>query len=40
MHTSLFLTIAKAMEKHDEWFKMRRIGGTQCEPIDEGVAAV
>jgi hypothetical protein len=24
MHKSFFLTIAKSMDKHDDWFKLRR----------------
>ena len=30
MHASLFLTIAKLVEKHDDWFKLRR---TACKEI-------
>jgi hypothetical protein len=29
MHKSLFLTIAKAVEKHDDWFKLRRSASSE-----------
>uniref|UniRef100_A0A453ENX9 Uncharacterized protein n=1 Tax=Aegilops tauschii subsp. strangulata TaxID=200361 RepID=A0A453ENX9_AEGTS len=42
MHRCLFLTIARAVEKHDEWFKLRRYasGEISASPLMKCVAAV
>ena len=42
MHTSLFLTIAKAVEKYDDWFKLRRnaCGEIRASPMMKCIAAV
>ena len=42
MHTSLFLTIAKATERYDDWFKLRRnaCGGISASPLMKCIAAV
>ena len=42
MHKSLFLTIAKAVEKHDDWFKLRRSasGEISASPLMKCLAAV
>ena len=42
MHTSLFLTIAKPVEKHDDWFKPRRsaFGEISVSPLIKCIADV
>ena len=42
IHTSLFLTIAKAMEKYDDWFKLTRnaCGKRSVSPLMKCIVAV
>jgi hypothetical protein len=42
MHKSFFLTIAKSVKKHDNWFKLRRSasGDINASPLMKCIAVV